>query len=88
MDMSLPMYNDRLDTPLPDKPYKDVLSDAEESLKQKEKGHWSQLTNEEKIACKILLFLIQKGFHFSSSGQNEPKKAIQQIINISNTSQM
>ncbi|KAM4738302.1 cytochrome c oxidase subunit 4 isoform 2, mitochondrial [Anableps anableps] len=56
VDMSRPMYYDRLDTPLPDKPFKDVLSDAEESLKQKEKGPWSQLTNEEKIALYRLMF--------------------------------
>ncbi|MEQ2173873.1 hypothetical protein GOODEAATRI_001972 [Goodea atripinnis] len=47
--MSRPLYYDRLDTPLPDKPYIDILSDADKSLKQKEKGPWSQLTNEEKI---------------------------------------
>lgn len=54
MDMSRPMYWDRLDTPLPDKPYKDVLTEAEKSLKQKEKGPWSELSKEEKIACKLL----------------------------------
>ncbi|XP_014869859.1 cytochrome c oxidase subunit 4 isoform 2, mitochondrial isoform X1 [Poecilia latipinna] len=52
LDMSRPMYYDRVDMPLPDKPYKDVLSEAEQKLKQKEKGPWSQLTNEEKVACK------------------------------------
>lgn len=52
VDMSQPMYWDRRDTPLPDKRYKDVLTGADESLKQKEKGPWSQLTKEEKIACR------------------------------------
>ncbi|XP_015257284.1 PREDICTED: cytochrome c oxidase subunit 4 isoform 2, mitochondrial-like [Cyprinodon variegatus] len=56
VDMSRPMYYDRLDSPLPDKPYKDVLSDAEQSLKQKEKGPWAELTNEEKVALYRLMF--------------------------------
>ncbi|XP_045912245.1 cytochrome c oxidase subunit 4 isoform 2, mitochondrial isoform X1 [Micropterus dolomieu] len=56
VDMSQPMYWDRRDTPLPDKRYKDVLTGAEESLKQKEKGPWSQLTKEEKIALYRLTF--------------------------------
>lgn len=55
-DMSLPMYWDRLDTPLPDKPYKDVLTPAEQSLKQKEKAPWAQLSNEEKLALYRLMF--------------------------------
>ncbi|XP_037540336.1 cytochrome c oxidase subunit 4 isoform 2, mitochondrial [Nematolebias whitei] len=56
LDMSRPMYRDRLDTPLPDKPYKDVLTEAEKSLKQKEKGPWSELSKEEKIALYRLMF--------------------------------
>lgn len=55
-DMSQPMYCDRLDTPLPDKAYKDVLTSADKSLKQKEKGPWSQLTKEEKIALYRMMF--------------------------------
>ncbi|XP_034733663.1 cytochrome c oxidase subunit 4 isoform 2, mitochondrial [Etheostoma cragini] len=53
VDMSQPMYVDRLDTPLPDKPYTAVLTAADKSLKQKEKGPWSQLTQEEKLACRF-----------------------------------
>ncbi|XP_041801337.1 cytochrome c oxidase subunit 4 isoform 2, mitochondrial [Chelmon rostratus] len=56
VDMSQPMYWDRRDTPLPDRAYKDVLTDADKSLKQKEKGPWSQLTKEEKIALYRLMF--------------------------------
>ncbi|KAK2851001.1 hypothetical protein Q5P01_007277 [Channa striata] len=55
-DMSQPMYWDRLDIPLPDKPYKDELTGSEKSLKQKEKGPWNQLTKEEKIALYRLTF--------------------------------
>ncbi|XP_039657771.1 cytochrome c oxidase subunit 4 isoform 2, mitochondrial isoform X2 [Perca fluviatilis] len=56
VDMSQPMYVDRLDTPLPDKPYTDVLTAADKSLKQKEKGPWSQLSQEEKLALYRLAF--------------------------------
>ncbi|XP_061551849.1 cytochrome c oxidase subunit 4 isoform 2, mitochondrial isoform X3 [Phycodurus eques] len=55
-DMSKPMYCDRVDTPLPDRAYKDELSAADKSLKQKEKGPWNQLTQEEKIALYRLMF--------------------------------
>ncbi|XP_051947252.1 cytochrome c oxidase subunit 4 isoform 2, mitochondrial [Xyrauchen texanus] len=55
-DMSIPMYWDRLDTPLPDRPYQDTLSAADKSLKQKEKGPWNYLTKEEKIALYRLMF--------------------------------
>ncbi|XP_051570957.1 cytochrome c oxidase subunit 4 isoform 2, mitochondrial-like [Myxocyprinus asiaticus] len=50
VDMSLPMYWDRLDTPLPDRQYQDTLNAADKSLKQKEKGHWNNLPKEEKLA--------------------------------------
>ncbi|KAM3618778.1 uncharacterized protein V6R79_024785 [Siganus canaliculatus] len=56
VDMSLPMYWDRIDVPLPDRPYKETLNDADKSLKQKEKGPWGQLTKEEKIALYRLTF--------------------------------
>ncbi|KAF7696056.1 hypothetical protein HF521_006150 [Silurus meridionalis] len=55
-DMSVPMYCDRLDTPLPDRPYNDTLTATEKSLKQKEKGPWNSLSNEEKIALYRLMF--------------------------------
>ncbi|XP_040009468.1 cytochrome c oxidase subunit 4 isoform 2, mitochondrial [Xiphias gladius] len=56
VDMSQPLYWDRVDIPLPDRPYKDVLTAADESLKQKEKGPWSQLSKEEQIALYRLMF--------------------------------
>ncbi|XP_029010944.1 cytochrome c oxidase subunit 4 isoform 2, mitochondrial [Betta splendens] len=55
-DMSQPLYYDSVDLPLPDRPYKVELTAAEQSLKQKEKGPWNQLTNEEKIALYRIKF--------------------------------
>ncbi|KAG7283452.1 hypothetical protein CRUP_035245 [Coryphaenoides rupestris] len=56
VDMSRPQYWNRLDIPLPDKPFKDVLDPEDKALKQKEKGPWGQLSNEEKIALYRLSF--------------------------------
>ncbi|XP_064779104.1 cytochrome c oxidase subunit 4 isoform 2, mitochondrial-like [Oncorhynchus masou masou] len=56
LDMSQPIYSDRLDTPLPDRPWKDVLDSTDKSLKQKEKGPWTALSKEEKIALYRLKF--------------------------------
>ncbi|MCI4387454.1 hypothetical protein PGIGA_G00074160 [Pangasianodon gigas] len=55
-DMSLPMYWDRRDSPLPDRPYNNSLTATEESLKQKEKGPWNNLSKEEKIALYRIMF--------------------------------
>ncbi|KAM8829534.1 cytochrome c oxidase subunit 4 isoform 2, mitochondrial isoform 1-T1 [Synchiropus picturatus] len=55
-DMSRPMYSDRLDTPLPDRPYRMDLTPEQMTLKQKEKGPWAQLSKEEKIALYRLKF--------------------------------
>lgn len=62
--MSLPMYWDRRDSPLPDKPYNATLTAAEKSLKQKEIGPWNNLSKEEKMAC---LYCPYCNFQFSSS---------------------
>lgn len=50
--MSLPMYSDRKDTPLPDIPYVKEMNAEQTALKEKEKSAWTNLTNEEKVACK------------------------------------
>ncbi|XP_037336784.2 cytochrome c oxidase subunit 4 isoform 2, mitochondrial [Pungitius pungitius] len=74
VDMSRPMYCDRLDTPLPDKLYKDKLSAADKSLKEKEKGPWSQLTNEEKMA------LYRLSFHQTYAEMNQPKSEWKTVV--------
>ncbi|XP_033890164.1 cytochrome c oxidase subunit 4 isoform 2, mitochondrial-like [Acipenser ruthenus] len=55
-DMSLPMYWDRKDTPLPDIPFQKALTADQQSLKQKELGSWKNLSEEEKIALYRLAF--------------------------------
>lgn len=52
LDPSVPQYNNRLDTPLSDVPFVRNLNSEQRQLKEKEKGPWTKLTKEEKIACK------------------------------------
>lgn len=66
-DMSVPMYCDRRDTPLPDRPYSDALTAAEKSLKQKEEGPWNNLSKEEKIACLYLIVHVSESQLFQYS---------------------
>nr|XP_006634507.1 PREDICTED: cytochrome c oxidase subunit 4 isoform 1, mitochondrial-like [Lepisosteus oculatus]XP_015210188.1 PREDICTED: cytochrome c oxidase subunit 4 isoform 1, mitochondrial-like [Lepisosteus oculatus]XP_015210189.1 PREDICTED: cytochrome c oxidase subunit 4 isoform 1, mitochondrial-like [Lepisosteus oculatus] len=50
LDCTQPQYNNRLDTPLPDVPFVRTLNVEQKKLKEKEKGPWTQLTKEEKLA--------------------------------------
>ncbi|NP_001291128.1 cytochrome c oxidase subunit 4 isoform 1, mitochondrial-like [Esox lucius] len=50
LDCSAPQYYNRLDTPLPDIPFVRNLNSEQKQLKEKEKGPWTKLTREDKIA--------------------------------------
>ncbi|KAL7840580.1 hypothetical protein AOLI_G00259030 [Acnodon oligacanthus] len=56
IDCSVPQYNNRLDTPLPDIPFITNLTPEQKTLKEKEKDAWTKLTKEEKLALYRLSF--------------------------------
>ncbi|XP_072315868.1 cytochrome c oxidase subunit 4 isoform 2, mitochondrial isoform X2 [Eucyclogobius newberryi] len=74
VDMSKPMYWDRTDVPLPDKRFKDELSAGDKSLKEKEKGSWKHLSNDEKIA------LYRLSFHQTYAEMHRPSSEWKTVL--------
>ncbi|XP_061600255.1 cytochrome c oxidase subunit 4 isoform 1, mitochondrial [Cololabis saira] len=64
-EYTLPAYFDRRENPLPDVAFVQSLSGDQKALKEKEKGSWAALSNEEKIA------LYRISFHQSFAEMNQ-----------------
>ncbi|KAG9283484.1 cytochrome c oxidase subunit 4 isoform 1, mitochondrial [Astyanax mexicanus] len=56
VDFTVPQYNNRLDTPLPDTPFITKLNAEQKKLKEKEKDAWTKLSKEEKLQLYRLSF--------------------------------
>lgn len=77
-DYALPAYFDRRDSPLPDVSYVQNLSAEQKSLKEKEKGSWVALSNEEKIALYRISF--KQSFAEMNQGSGEWKSVVGGIL--------
>nr|XP_060627826.1 cytochrome c oxidase subunit 4 isoform 2, mitochondrial-like [Anolis sagrei ordinatus] len=73
-DLSVPLYYDKRSYPLPDAPFCKDLDVTQKALKEKEKGSWAQLSNEEKVA----LYRIK--FHQTYSEMNKPSNEWKTVL--------
>ncbi|XP_026233261.1 cytochrome c oxidase subunit 4 isoform 1, mitochondrial [Anabas testudineus] len=70
-DYTLPAYIDRQEIPLPEVRYVQNLNQEQKSLKEKEKGSWAALSNDEKIALYRISF--NQSFAEMNQGSSEWK---------------
>ncbi|XP_033009740.1 cytochrome c oxidase subunit 4 isoform 1, mitochondrial [Lacerta agilis] len=73
-DLSVPMYYDKRSFPLPDTSFCKELDTSQKALKEKEKGSWKQLSNEEKVA----LYRIK--FHQSYAEMTKPSNEWKTVL--------
>ncbi|XP_061486817.1 cytochrome c oxidase subunit 4 isoform 1, mitochondrial [Rhineura floridana] len=73
-DVSQPIYYDSPIHPLPDVPYCQELDASQKALKEKEKGSWKQLSNEEKVA------LYRLKFHQNYAEMNKPSNEWKTVL--------
>ncbi|XP_030578630.1 cytochrome c oxidase subunit 4 isoform 1, mitochondrial [Archocentrus centrarchus] len=77
-DYALPAYFDRRESPLPEVSYVQNLSPEQKSLKEKEKGSWVALSNEEKIALYRISF--KQSFAEMNQGSAEWKSVVGGVL--------
>ncbi|KAL6478778.1 hypothetical protein MHYP_G00122110 [Metynnis hypsauchen] len=77
-DYSLPAYFDRRENPLPEIKYVQELSAEQRSLKEKEKGSWITLSNDEKVALYRISF--KESFAEMDKGTGEWKSVLAGIL--------
>ncbi|MBN3271475.1 COX41 oxidase, partial [Polyodon spathula] len=73
-DYALPAYFDRRESPLPDVTFVKHLSSEQLALKEKEKGSWTQMTEDEKLALYRISF--NKSFAEMNRGTQEWKSVV------------
>lgn len=77
-DYTLPAYFDRRENPLPDVTYVQTLTAEQQALKEKEKGSWAALSNDEKIALYRISF--KQSFAEMNQGSGEWKSVIGGVL--------